>query len=457
MDEFFLYEHGSGITFPGDLEELQSHLETIWQQRLNERFTDFWRESEAGGQRFLKIGPQAEIRARNYVGFIRDPQYTIHLLPKLYVGKTAHISPESCLEQFYQNILWWLSYTPFLQVPHHLSGMDAIQSDPIEIFIGLFATLARKTLNQSLFQAYENRSDELAVVRGRLDMPEYLRQCLTKARLHRVYCRYDNFEIDNLLNRVIKRVTRCLIPWTRRALNRQKLEDILYILDEVSDVSVQAQDCDRVQLNPMFEDYRPVLDYCRLFLQNSVSYAYKPELKCFSLLIPMERLFEQFLAGFLKTHQAQITGLNRVEFQKSDMYLAEEVLLEGGTRPAFQMRHDLLLDFCGKPILLDAKYKQLKPGQSDSGVSQSDLYQMLAYAVRRGVRHCGLIYPQVSEETAPISRAYRIPLPQESEHVNILANQIPFVHESLHEGALNPEGPLLRALMGLLENLLLRQ
>jgi 5-methylcytosine-specific restriction enzyme subunit McrC len=443
MNELFLYEHGQSVVYPGDLSELETVLERIWQQRSREDLPDFWREAQTSGQRFLEMGRNNTLRARNYVGFIRGAEFTIHILPKLYDGCWPDSPSPEELDQVYRQVLWWLSYTPYLQVPQHLSGSDQTQADPMEILIGLFATLTRQVLSQSLFQAYENRSDELAVVRGRLEMSDYLRHCLSTARWHRVRCSYESFELDNLLNRLIKRVSRLLLPWTQRALNRQKLEDILYFLDEVSDLPMQAQDCERVKLNPMFEDYRPILDYCRLFLQNSVSYAYKPDLQVFALLIPMERLFEQFLAGFLKTHQSQIKGLSRVEFQKSDLYLAQEHFADGSQKPVFQMRHDLLIEYQGREIIIDAKYKRLNPSKAYNGVSQADLYQMVAYAVKRGVKYCELIYPQIPGEVKTLSNVYHVPLASGENPIQIRVNQIPFVNKTLNQGFSNPDEILL--------------
>lgn len=451
MHELFIYEHGKPITYPGDISELEALLETIWNQRSREDTLDFWREKKQGGQPFLKIGAQGQLKARNYVGFIRGSEYTLHLLPKLYEDLGSDTPSAEKLDQIYLNLLWWLSYTPTLQVPQYLSGLDHTQGDPLEIFMGLFATLTRKVLSQSVFQSYETHNDELAVVRGRLDMKEYIRHCLSTARWHRVRCSYESFELDNLLNRLIKRVTRLLLSVTRRALTRQKLEDILYFLDEVSDEPVQAQDCDRVQLNPMFEDYRPILDYCRLFLQNSVSYAYKPELKVFALLIPMERIFEYFLAGFLDTHKSKIQGLSRVAFQKSNLYLAEEVFANERSRPAFRMYHDLMLTYFGQEIILDAKYKRLSAEKSYHGVSQADMYQMVSYGMRRDVRHCGLIYPQIPGEKEPVSKHFQVSPANGSAPIQIRAAQIPFVSESTDNDFKKSEEVLLLAFENLLK------
>jgi len=70
--------------------------------------------------------------------------------------------------------------------------------------------------------------------------------------------------------------------------NKRLLSEILFLLDDVSDEHVTRAECERIKVNPFFEDMLIVLDYCKLFLGNSITYSYKNEFRVFAFLLPME-------------------------------------------------------------------------------------------------------------------------------------------------------------------------
>jgi 5-methylcytosine-specific restriction enzyme subunit McrC len=106
----------------------------------------------------------------------------------------------------------------------------------------------------------------------------------------------------------------------------------------------------------------------------------------------MEYIFEDFIAGFLETHFSDVW---KVEYQKSDLYLSDKPT-------AFNLQHDIFLtrrnDF-GKTLIVDAKYKIREKNFADDtkkGISQSDMYQMLSYAYKRGCPEVVLLYPNTT-------------------------------------------------------------
>ena len=56
----------------------------------------------------------------------------------------------------------------------------------------------------------------------------------------------------------------------------------------------------------------------------------------------------------------------------------------------FALRPDIVVD---GDIVIDTKWKQLKAGETTLGVSQADVYQMLAYARAYRARRLVLLYP----------------------------------------------------------------
>ena len=86
----------------------------------------------------------------------------------------------------------------------------------------------------------------------------------------------------------------------------------------------------------------------------------------------MEYVFEAFTFGFIDKEIEQVNAAA----QASSKYLDVE--------EAFSLRPDLVLEVDSKKIIADTKYKIIYSDNKDpkNGSSQSDSYQMLAYAVR---------------------------------------------------------------------------
>ena len=138
----------------------------------------------------------------------------------------------------------------------------------------------------------------------------------------------------------------------------------------------------------------------KMFLLNQ-SFAYQVnEQDSFCFLFPTEVLFEGFIGGFIKSTLCESAS---VRLQVSDMTLVDELIYgERSFGKLFVMRHDILVDLKEKGLfILDTKYKEISRFETSTDIretlkkeiNQGDLYQMISYAVRRGVSDIYLLYP----------------------------------------------------------------
>jgi 5-methylcytosine-specific restriction enzyme subunit McrC len=95
-----------------------------------------------------------------------------------------------------------------------------------------------------------------------------------------------------------------------------------------------------------------------------------------SLLFPMEKLFERFVASALRRRLA--TGARMVT-QAAREYLCAH---DGGAM--FRLEPDLLIEHAGCRWVLDTKWKRLDVGDklNKYGLSQADFYQLYAYGAK---------------------------------------------------------------------------
>jgi len=376
-----LFEYQNKVTFPEKhFDNLEIFLDAIWSKREK---SSYYNEDENREevQHFIQfLHKNNELKSNKFVGVIHFEDQTINLLPKIfYDGAEA---TDDDLKIINAHVLWWLSYCRKLRFPNYLSGLNSQQADFFEILIYLFSKYTRELLNSSVYQKYIEVENELSFVKGRMNFNEYINQNLARGRNHKVNCIYDSFEMDNPFNQCIKSVTRLLLSATKDQQNKRNLNDILFLLDEVSDVSISSEECKRIQFNPMFTDFETIRDYCVLFLENSVSFNYKKDLKLFAFLLPMEYVFEDFIFGFIDKELEEV----KAKSQK------QKYLDELGH---FIMKPDLLMEVNGKRIIADTKYKMVYDLTSDNkkGISQNDLYQMVSYAIRFEATDIKLLYP----------------------------------------------------------------
>ncbi|MDA1122425.1 MAG: hypothetical protein O2887_18395 [Bacteroidetes bacterium] len=419
-----LFEYQNKVDIQDSFEGLEGFLDEIWNSREKNSFYSENGNDKIESQRFLQfIHKSNELKSNKYVGVIHYEGNKINLLPKIFFDSEKEYQTNE-VNQIQNHILWWLSYCRKIKFPNYKASLGSAKSDFFEVLIYLFSKYTRELLNSSIYQQYEEVNRELSFIKGRLNTNEYINENLSKGKWHKLNCTYDAFVFDNEFNRIIKYVTTLLFNVTSCQDNKKNLREILFILDEVSDERATAEQCSRISFNPMFGEFETVRDYCQLFLTNCISFDYKNDLKLFAFLLPMEYVFEDFLFGFIDKELEKVTA----KAQRSDTYLDEG--------KAFNLKPDLWLKTDHKSLIADTKYKIVYSDEKDpkKGISQNDLYQMLAYAVRFEVDEIILFYPntikQGQEEETELTIKDALAAGKE---ISIRAFQLPIINRALLE------------------------
>ena len=422
-----LFEYQNKVNSNPSLDGLEDFLDDIWESREKNSF--YLDEENESSQKFLRfIGKTNEIKSNKYVGVIYFNGNKINLLPKIFYDSDRDYSTDE-VSQIQNHILWWLSYCRKIKFPNYQASLGNSKSDFFEVLIYIFSKYTRELLNSSIYQQYEEVNRELSFIKGRLNTSQYINENLSKGRWHKLNCSYDAFVFDNEFNRIIKHVTTLLFNVTTSTENKKNLREILFILDEVTEERATAEQCSKISFNPMFGEFETVRDYCKLFLSNCVSFDYKNDLKLFAFLLPMEYVFEDFIFGFIEKELESV----RAKSQRSDTYLDED--------RTFNLKPDLWIKTAKKSLVADTKYKIVYSDDKDpkKGISQNDLYQMLAYAVRFEVDEIILFYPntlkQDQEENTQMIIKDAL---ANGKEITIKAFQLPIINREIFEEEYNP-------------------
>ncbi|WP_332449378.1 McrC family protein [Methanoculleus sp.] len=332
---------------------------------------------------FLDIGRNT-IKPLNYVGVVRASGFTVQIFPKLF----KHGSYREQRSTVAGNLLKMLSHTrnvPITEVD--LTGLDLRKMDIFEVFIHLFAKNLLVTMKNSLKREYIQDSDELRVIRGRIDIKRHI----NPARMHIIPCLYHEFSIDNLLNRTLKYTCYLMSRTVSDFATIRLLRSIINLLDPVTLTPVSVAEIDRITFSRLNRIFEPYIRMCKIFLSNSSLTLQASKVEFFSLLIPMERLFEEFISTVLSENPAYFFGRDMpIRSQATVGRLARDM---SGTE-VFNLRPDIVIGAPRIEVVIDTKYKQLDQNDRNLGISQADLYQMYAYATKTNARRCILLYPE---------------------------------------------------------------
>jgi 5-methylcytosine-specific restriction enzyme subunit McrC len=378
-NDIILFEFGNEHLFDGNIEGLKNYLAEIWANR--NRFYSYNDEQEdenlqqSTKQGFLRFDG-SQISARNYVGFIFYEGQRITILPKLFRD-----IPLTNQNNFHYHLLYWLSYCSRVRFPFAEVKLDNIDFDDLlEVFIFIFAGYSNELLSRQLYYCYEEVTENVSAFRGHLSMNNHINTNVITGNWQNFYCTYEPFELNNSFNQIIKYTCKKLLSITNNDLNIEKLEQSLFILNDVDDKYCIYSDCHKVKLNYLQSDWRYVLDMCKMFLSGQSVGNNSHDNNNFCFLVPMEYVFEDFIFEFINSHMPKA----QAKYHSNGTYLTDQRI--------FQIEPDIL---CKNPdLIIDTKYKiRQDNGDGKQGVSQNDLYQMLAYAVRKNIKDVYLFYP----------------------------------------------------------------
>jgi len=418
-----LYEYGGWATI-SKKDSLKKVLKEIWQNRHFDEREIEQNEDEIDSryQPFLQFDGN-QVRAKNFVGFIQNDDELIEIFPKVFRNIT---NSDDYKELMLRHIFYWFRYCRKWRFPFNQSSLDTFDIDEFpELIINLIASQFLDAVTTNPLTMYQEVEEAMQTPRGSINFKRYVNNSLSYGNYHNIECDYEPFLFDNRVNRAIKYCARLLLNQTKFHENQRILQEVIFTLDEVADLPCTLNDIEKIIINSFFEDYSFIIDSCKLILNQQLYSSQTYDLSQWCLLFPMEYVFEDFLAGFLETWFSKDW---HIHYQKSDKYLA----INSDEKKVFNMQHDIFLtakDETKRKIIVDTKYKLRDANFKNDlkkGISQTDLYQMVSYAFKRGCTDVILIYPNISEETNladnfEISSGFI-----GKEKINVIAMEIPF-------------------------------
>ena len=320
---------------------------------------------------FLKIASGVGgkfIQARNYVGVLQTKSgLTIEILPKIADKNDAERS-----KAVFIKMLKTLKNFPFKS--SNLASLKTQNLPLLEIFISMFLCELEALVKKGIKSDYVALEENLNFLKGKLNINEQIKR--NSIHKERFYVGYSEFLSDIKINRIIKTTLKFLYKKSNSSKNQQKIRELLFIFDEVSECENYKNFFAKLVINRQVKHYEQTLLWCKIFLLNNSFTPHKGDDLAFALLFDMNALFESYVGNFIKK------SFPGTILQHSEKHLVEEP-------KSFKLRPDIFLK--GK-FIADTKWKIIS---SSNDISQADLYQLYAYGKKHECGKLHLIYPKI--------------------------------------------------------------
>ncbi len=309
-----------------------------------------------------KTGGKWQLTAQGWVGYIPlSKELGLAMHPKVPLS----------------NLFRMLEYAYRLESFKFLD--DLFEARSLEEFYNRLARiLAKRGLDRArkgFHRAYVAKKERLPYVRGRLNVRE-LAQAPWDVNLQ---CHYQEHTADVEDNQILAST---LFVIARSGLLTERTSSMVRqayrsLQGFVTLRPFGPSDCVGRAYTRLNDDYQPMHALCRFFLEHSGPSHEMGDRTMLPFLVDMARLYELFVAEWLRAHPPQHTFIK-----------VKEPVHFDGNAPSFEIDLVLYDTATAKALyVMDTKYKAASAPSSD------DLAQVVAYAEAKGCGEAVLVYP----------------------------------------------------------------
>lgn len=355
--------------------------------------------------RFVELGYKRAlgdtIAFKNYVGILQiSSEFQIEILPKLSstLIEAKNDSQGNSNEDFsnketrlarhmFIKMLNCLRNFPGKQIEK--ANLSVLSMSLFEIFISMYIEEVKRIVKKGLASSYITNRENEPFLKGKLQLKEQVQYNLINQ--HKFYVAYDEWSINCVENQIIKTTLLFLLQKSHDVKNLQSIRNLLIHFEFVDRVYNYEKVLSKVSITRLKKEYSSLIEWSKIFLTKQGFSMLAGNQLTPTLLFPMERLFESYVAKYIK-RVADIYSYT-VSVQESRYWLFDT--LNGESKAQFALKPDIVLrnqnDGCC--IVADTKWKKLSKSGRNYGISQADLYQMFAYVKKYNAKEAWLLYP----------------------------------------------------------------
>lgn len=305
---------------------------------------------------------------------------------------------------FVKNVYYMLSYA--FRVLNQ-SNFEDIATEEFDNLHNLFAAILAKgigqQLKQGLYREYLDKRENMAVMRGKIDVSGTIRNKIT--RNHVLSCEYDDLSENNLLNQILKTTAMIILRHAKvDAEYKDVLKKEMLFFSNVDTIEPTLIRWASIQFQRNNQTYRMLISICQLILEGMLLTTEQGEYKLASFIDEqrMCHLYEKFI---LEYYSKEFPSLS-VNASQIPWALDNGI---GTMLPI--MQSDITLSHGNEVLIIDAKYySHTTQVQYDvHKLHSSNLYQIFTYVKNKDIQFGAkphtvsgmLLYARTDESVQP--------------------------------------------------------
>lgn len=301
-----------------------------------------------------------------------------------------------------KNIYYMLCYSFYGELLNEKEEAE-LGSEAFDNIYNLFSLLLclilKKEVKKGLHREYIGTNDELGTIRGKININETInKNSLTRKK---VYCEFDEYNENCLLNRVIKTTMYYLIKSNKIGkVSKESIKKLLNYFNKVDIIEIKTIKWDQIKFNRNNMSYKYIVDLCKLIL-NGLIVSDKNGNNKFKEFLDDTRIsaiYENFIKEYYRKHYPELNACSK------KLYLTNKPL----TSYIPMMKTDITLTYEERMLIIDAKFynKILRDNYLNARcktISNNNLYQILTYVdnqdpLKKGNVYGMLLYAQTTDE-----------------------------------------------------------
>jgi 5-methylcytosine-specific restriction enzyme subunit McrC len=291
------------------------------------------------------------------------------------------------------------------------SNYENVAAEEFDMVQDLFAAILAKgvaqQLKQGLYREYVTQHETLAVMRGKLDMPETIRNRIQ--RKQKLACEFDELSENNTFNQILKTTMHYLVRDKYVSADRKvALNKVLVFFDGVSILEPSAIEWSRLHYQRSNRNYEMLLNICYFVLDGMLQTTDKGDYRMATFSDEhMARLYEKFILEYYCQHHPYLSEAKAAQVKWDLTGENDEAMI----RFLPVMQTDIFLRLDEKILILDAKYygRTLQNQFDKYTLHSGNVYQIFTYVKNQDKDNTGnvagiLLYAKTEEEVTPDCR-----------------------------------------------------
>ncbi len=324
------------------------------------------------GAKVFELAGRRKLKLDQYVGVIETPCGTrIEILPK-------HVDLNGTNDQaviLAERKLLQKMLSVSLHLPYREAGsanLNRFKQPLHEWIMTQFLASFERLVQRGLRFDYNRVQEDQKFLRGQLQHVKYMRQPPTKKHIFPI--EHDVYEVNRPENRLIRTALEVVCKKTKDANNWKLAQELRLMTNEIPRSHKIKQDFRQWQTGRLLALYTEIKPWTELILGEYMPIATSGDWRGMSLLFPMEKLFEHYVAYHLRRNLPEC----KVKTQH-----ATEHICQHKESSIFKLKPDIFIErFNDKNIVVDTKWKLIDQNDRGGryGLKDSDIQQMFAYS-----------------------------------------------------------------------------